>query len=160
MRQRTCAAPNCDNPVPPSAHGWNKKYCTEACRKRASKRKRFYYELLRPLIHERDGRQCVLCQAADLKLEVHHIDDISTNHDPHNLISVCHDCHQKCHGYWMPQHRLTALAKAATAAASPAWHQAMANCIAFLIKKGHITPDQSPMEPTILHDAPPEAHDG
>ncbi len=57
-------------------------------------------ENLRKAIIFRDGGKCVECGKGNTSLEVHHI--IPKRHDgentPSNLITLCHDCHEKVTG--------------------------------------------------------------
>ncbi len=57
-------------------------------------------ENLRKAIIFRDGGKCVECGKSNTSLEVHHI--IPKRHDgentPSNLITLCHDCHEKVAG--------------------------------------------------------------
>ena len=53
----------------------------------------------RRLIRKRDNQICMLCGIHTEKLyralDVHHIDYRKTNHNPANLITLCHLCHAK-----------------------------------------------------------------
>lgn len=42
-------------------------------------------------------RTCCLCYVKGKQLQVHHIDENSSNHDPLNLAVVCKDCHGDVH---------------------------------------------------------------
>lgn len=48
-------------------------------------------------IRERDGFQCVLCEAPEDKqaLSIHHVNYDKTNCNPWNLVSLCKSCHSK-----------------------------------------------------------------
>ena len=48
---------------------------------------------LRNSIRERDNHQCQDCDATGVRLHVHHIDFGKDNHDPSNLVTLCHPCH-------------------------------------------------------------------
>jgi hypothetical protein len=70
-----------------------------------------WFRLMRPLILERDGWQCVACRTPELfqpvvnrgmlifrsRLVVHHIDEDINNNTPANLVTVCQDCHMTHH---------------------------------------------------------------
>lgn len=62
------------------------------------------YDLMRPLILERDGGQCVVCGIEEdtypdkqgvlrSTLAIHHIDKDTTKNNPENLITICKTCH-------------------------------------------------------------------
>ncbi len=52
---------------------------------------------IKPLIYLRDNGECQNCYALEKarRFPVHHIDDGKDNHFPHNLITLCDECH--CH---------------------------------------------------------------
>ena len=55
-------------------------------------------EELKESIRIRDNRLCRACSKNKHKngreMDVHHIDESKDNHNPENLISLCHSCHQ------------------------------------------------------------------
>jgi len=55
-------------------------------------------------IRRRDG-ECMLCEARDRVLDVHHINYQKIDLDPWNLITLCRDCHKLTNSnrqYWYP----------------------------------------------------------
>jgi len=48
---------------------------------------------LRESIKNRDNYQCKDCGIDGVTLHVHHIDFGKDNHDPSNLVTLCHQCH-------------------------------------------------------------------
>lgn len=58
------------------------------------------YEALRNQVLARDNWRCQNCGASE-NLQVHHIQSRSKlGHDsPENLITLCADCHGKCHRF-------------------------------------------------------------
>ena len=61
---------------------------------------------LRAAIRDRDGHRCQRCGMTEARhgrtLVVHHIDHNKRNHDPANLLTVCHPCN-----VWFSYHRQT-----------------------------------------------------
>jgi len=62
---------------------------------------------LKEQIRNRDGRRCQLCNCPEVecleKLHIHHINYDKKCNIPHNLISLCKNCHNKTHHnreYW------------------------------------------------------------
>lgn len=54
---------------------------------------------IRDYILNRDGYSCKKCGIADQELyDVHHIDFNKFNNNENNLITLCKQCHSKCHG--------------------------------------------------------------
>ena len=47
---------------------------------------------------EKADRHCQICNKSaeenGRRLDVHHIDGDKSNHDPDNLVALCHSCHQ------------------------------------------------------------------
>jgi tetratricopeptide (TPR) repeat protein len=39
-------------------------------------------------------RRCCVCRVSDKPVQIHHIDDDASNHDPLNLAVLCFDCHR------------------------------------------------------------------
>ncbi|AEY69677.1 putative HNH endonuclease [Brucella phage 110_141] len=54
------------------------------------------FRVMRPLIVERDGFMCVICED-DKKLHVHHIDNWPMNNASTNLVTLCPACHKEAH---------------------------------------------------------------
>ncbi|HMA34699.1 MAG TPA: FAD-dependent thymidylate synthase [Chloroflexia bacterium] len=58
---------------------------------------------LRPLVHQRDGYTCRLCQAVGGELTVHHVLPIwmrlDLRADMDNLVTLCEECHYKVNGH-------------------------------------------------------------
>src|ERR1035437_686495 len=50
------------------------------------------FRLMRPLIKERDGDVCRVCECPE-RLLIHHIDETPWHNQPENLITVCKTCH-------------------------------------------------------------------
>jgi endogenous inhibitor of DNA gyrase (YacG/DUF329 family) len=51
---------------------------------------------LRPVVRERDGNKCVVCETQH-KLQMHHIDLDASNQDMANLVTLCKTCHEAFH---------------------------------------------------------------
>lgn len=85
--------------------GQKRKFCSKSCQKGLDTREidgsdqlyrksKFYtkdWPKIRKNIIDRD-KSCRLCES-DKNLEVHHIDDDSSNNDEENLITLCKKCH-------------------------------------------------------------------
>lgn len=69
-----------------------------------------WFRSMRPMILERDGRVCAVCQQAPTTsyvrngatvkrsgLVVHHINELPWDNRAENLITLCHDCHMTHH---------------------------------------------------------------
>lgn len=76
---------------------------------------------MQPLIRERDGNMCAVCDAPprNKALPVHHIDEDPGNDRPENLITLCHRCHTVYHRsgrrpFCLQPHRLSRMAEERT----------------------------------------------
>lgn len=57
------------------------------------------WDVLRKLVLKRDGYHCRICNAHDMRLDVHHIIPVA-NDGPNwqtNLITLCQNCHEQIH---------------------------------------------------------------
>ena len=120
--KRTC--PQCEQEFAP--RGSRTIFCSRSCadkahslRMRGAGNSHFktgtsyakLYELMRPLILERDENRCIVCQASEgvilvqwrgqlivrTTLIIHHIDENPTNNQPENLVTICKTCHAVHH---------------------------------------------------------------
>ena len=57
------------------------------------------WQQIRKVILDRDNYMCRICaaDAAEEKLDVHHVDWDRTNNKPRNLVTLCQPCHQAIH---------------------------------------------------------------
>lgn len=59
---------------------------------------------IRKRVLRRDNYQCTKCGTDDDQMHVHHITPVSDggSHEPRNLRTLCHSCHESVHGHRIP----------------------------------------------------------